>query len=254
MKSKKSYLAKVRKQRSLLDQIKTVERISDKGDEARMDAVKFKTIFGYSPLRPRLSRPMPGAQVTVRQLVQGSSFNTHTGLSGDRIVSPQTVDLAGALAFSLNDLSQSSTLAAFWDQYRIEAIRLFLVASISQVTFSTTATAPPAFPPMAVVVDYDDSNVLASFAAAMQYDNVQLLAPYQSVECTLIPKFAPTIWNSGAASGFSTKASIDEWIDVASPSVPMYGIKYYVPADGSATGHQSWTVFAEYTVSFKNVH
>lgn len=209
---------------------------------------------GYPVLEPRPMRPYPGAQLTTRQLVQGGSMNTHTGLTSDRIDSAQLADTQVALAFSLNDLAQAGTLTPFWDQYRFEKVKVFFVPSISDVTWSTTGTSAPAIPPLALVVDYDDSTVLANFAAALNYDQIQLLAPYQGCSIELVPKFAPTIWNSGAASGFSTKATIDEWIDVASPSVPLFGIKGIVPADGSATGHQSWRVFAEYTISFKNVH
>ncbi len=238
----------------LLARAAASERLTDTGDTASMDTAVFKMCRGYPKTSPRIPRPMPGAQVTVLQVVNGGNCVIHTGLSGDIIVSQQLADTAFVLAFGLQDLLQASSFTGVWDQYRIEKIKAMFVATASEVTYSTTATAPPAVPPLAIVVDYDDSTVLGSMAAALNYDNIQLLAPYQSCSVEIIPKFAPTVWNSGVASGFSTKASIDEWIDVASPAIPFFGIKGYVSADASSTGHQSWRVYVEYVVSFKNIH
>lgn len=241
------------KRGSLLQQVSRIEQRDEKADSTRLDRARITTSVGYGRISPRPARPMPGAQLTIMQVVEGSTFHTTTGLVGDLILAQQLAGVAVSLAFALSDFANAGTFTAAFDQYRFEKVKVHLVSSVSEVNYATASTAPPAVPPLAVVVDYDDSNALANFQAALQYDNIQLLAPYQSCSIEFLPKFAPTVWNSGAASGFSTKSCIEEWIDVASPQVPFFGIKAWVDADGAPTGHQSWRVFAEYFVSFKNV-
>lgn len=242
------------RQPGLLGRIAQQER-SDVADSAAEDsAVILSLPRGYPPITPRPVRPMPGAQTTILQTVPASSCAVKTAFTGDTIVQQQAADTAWVLAFSLVDLNQSATLTGLFDQYRFERVKVMLIPSISEVTFSTTATAPPSVPPLIAVIDYDDVSALGSAAAALEYDLLSLAAPYQGLSFEFVPKFQSLAQiNTGGTTGGGAVASTDEWISTSVNSVQFHGLKGYLTQDSSPTGHASWRVYVEYVVSFKNV-
>lgn len=135
----------------------------------------------------------------------------------------------------------------FWDQYKIDAVRITIAAqnnAIGLVTNTTTTLVP-----LYCVIDYDDSTALGSTGAAMAYSNCIALNPGESLERTFKPRMAVAAY----AGAFTSYANLpDQWIDAASPNVQHYGVKVFIPAVTVAqTLLQSWDVTLEYFVSFR---
>jgi hypothetical protein len=174
----------------------------------------------------------------------------HTGLSGANLPSAQLTDTFGVFAFELQDLPQAATFTSAFDQYRIDRVRLHLAAN-QNVNAVNAATSAIAFPPLIAVVDRDDSTALTTVNAALEYDELQMVKEYQSMTIDLKPALAPAFYQVGAFAGYGVSPGTP-WLDAASPAIRYYGIKTAMAATASAI-NVSWSVLAEYFVSFRNV-
>lgn len=126
-----------------------------------------------------------------------------------------TVATFSAVGFVISALDQFSTLAALFDQYRIREIEVWIVpqldASIS-VPQSNFAT----------VIDYDDSNLLTTYAQALDYVNCVSTNGAMAHYRRFVPHVAAAAY-SGAFTSFMNVTA--PWIDAASSGVIHYGIK-----------------------------
>jgi hypothetical protein len=205
------------------------------------------------------SRPFPGAQYTVRQMAstigQEVGFTSVGGnTAGTLSQSSNAAVVKFAAAFQLSDWAQSSTYASVFDQYRVELLRYFIKSGNNAIGLAGAAAVNQVNPTMYVVVDRDDNNALASYGAALQYDNVIELEGQDNGEITLVPSLTPAIYAGGAFSAYATERSDRVWIDIANTSVPMYGIKGVIGtlAAGAVSYDWTWLVSVEAIVSFRN--
>jgi len=138
-------------------------------------------------------------------------------------------------------LSNASVTSGFWDQYRLDAVRIRVAPTQNAIQVVTNSTTT--FTEIAVVIDYDDSTALTSLAAATAYSNCIILNPGESCERTFKPRMAVSAY-SGAFGGFANVA--DMWVDAASNTVQHYGLKCFVPGVTAAqTQLQAWNVTIE---------
>lgn len=216
--------------------------------------------LGRSSVVPFLREPQgprQGANFTSRQLA--ATFGVQTGLSNvGGSSSPAQLIMAGstavyfAMAFQLSDLTQSSTFAALFDQYRLEHVRVHF-KSRNPATFVANTSSPNGSVPSGyLVVDRDDATALTSISDTFQYENVIAFNGYDSSYVDLIPSLTPAVFASGAFSGYSTRDSDGVWLDIANTSIPSYGIKGALgPLSVSTTSSWTWDIYAEYIVSFR---
>jgi len=139
---------------------------------------------------------------------------TQEVLSSGAFVTSATLATFNAFAFSVSALDQISPLVALFDQYRIDLIELWFSAE-----GSAAATATGNF---ATVIDYDDFNVLSTYAQALDYVNVVSTMMGVSHYRKFVPHIAMAAY-SGAFTSFANVTS--PWIDAASPSVQHFGVK-----------------------------
>lgn len=201
----------------------------------------------------RLIKPRSGAELTIRQAVAGLSFSVKTGMTGgsNNINLTATGGFPIALAFALADLPQASSWTAVFDQYRFEEIEVhfhpYYNAQTPQTAFINVAGASQ------FVLDYDDSSSLATENAAMEYDNVQTAMVYDSISVRMKPAVAPAYYASGAFSGYGVEPSDKNWLDSASAAILHYGVKGWIGSfSPTSTAIAGWTVYGQYTVSFRN--
>jgi hypothetical protein len=201
----------------------------------------------------RLEQPRSGAELTVRQTVAGSSFAVHTGLTAGT----NNIDLLAtggfplALGFTLNDMPQSASWAAVFDQYRFEEIEIHLLPYYNnqtpQTVFKDVSGASH------FVLDFDDTSSLATENAALEYDNVQTAMVYDAISIKFRPAVAPAYYQSGAFSGYGVEPSDRNWLDCASLSIRHYGVKGWISTfSPTSTSIAGWVVYGQYTVSFRN--
>jgi len=205
----------------------------------------------------RLPRPFP---ITFRVRQVANTFNASTGLSNlggttaANLVLGSSTLVAFQVAFELQDLAQQATWTAAFDQYQIEKVLLRFKSRNNAVSLFNLASPNAAMPTGYMVIDRDDATVLASVAAAEEYDTVETFEGNQDVVCTIKPSVTPSIFASGAFSAYTVEESDAVWIDVANNNVPHYGIKGVISGlTLSTTSSWVWDVSAEYIVAFKNV-
>ncbi len=213
--------------------------------------------LGHSFLR-QPGRPLPGAMLSLRQIA--STFTVSSGLtnvggsdSAAQLIQAGATTVNAAIAFCLADLAQVSTLAALFDQYRIEKVKLHIKSRNNAVSTFNTASPNGAVPTGYVVIDRDDATALTSTSDAMQYNNCVTFNGEEDVEVELVPSITMAAYASGAFSGYTSELASSHWIDIANTSVPLYGVKICIgPLSASTTSSWAWDIIPEYVVSFKN--
>lgn len=219
-------------------------------------------VNGVRPqVMPRPRGPSMGATLTVKQAVNNFAVSTGVGLAASA-TQPAYVAVSGAtpvpfqIGHTLSDLGQVSTYASLFDQYKIERVHLRFTPRDNSINVTTQGTgANAAVPEMAVVVDRDDSSTLSGLAAALEYDNVQVI-PYGIMGLDVIysPSITKSAFASGLFSGYTVEDGRDTWLDIANTTVPYYGIKGVITAlNTSATYLYSWQIQCWYEISFKNI-
>lgn len=200
---------------------------------------------GDIPRRPKatymtLSHPVPRTtrQMTVRQEL---GPNVLTAAAGSAVT--------GTYNFQLSQLDQVAAFQALFDVYRIDAIRIRIAPQQNALGLTTNSTTT--LVELYNVVDYDDNTALATVAKAREYENCIILAPGESCERTFQPRAAIAAYQ-GALTAFGNVGGM--WIDQSYPNVQHYGLKVIIPAATVAqTQLQSWDIFFEMYVSFKEV-
>lgn len=142
-------------------------------------------------------------------------------------ISPSPGDVAyGAMSFQLDQLPAYTEFASLFDQYRIEKIDL--VFSTRLDPSSSSAAAQAWFPRLFTLVDNDDTTTPGGADELRQSARCQLaiVKPDAFVKRSFAPKCLSTVYNTAVSSGYALSDST--WLDMATPSVPHYGLKYAV--------------------------
>ncbi len=175
-------------------------------DIADAQSVQAKGMVPAEPDIPRLHIRRKKVYTFQRTYLVG-------GLNGST-----TIDQFGALNFTLNNFPNASEFTSLFDQYRL------LQVSVNFVPVSSAQ----ALAPLYTVIDYDDSTLPTSLNDLLQYQSLQMTQSGQFHSRTLTPQFDMAAY-SGAFTSYALSVP-GQWVDVASPSVQWYGIKYCLPA------------------------
>jgi hypothetical protein len=199
-----------------------------------------KTAKDDIPLRPR--HTYTTMSVNIPPVTDYTVVRT---LGHSSIVATPTTIVVTSLNYSLSQTGLTS--GQQWDQYKILAVRVTISPDQNAVGFFTNSTT--AYTPLYCVLDYDDSNNLASVAAAEAYSNCIVLGAGESCERTFRPRMAISAY-TGSFGGFANTS--DLWIDAASTGVLHYGMKIVIPgATAAQTLLPSWQVSTEYFIAFR---
>jgi hypothetical protein len=142
-------------------------------------------------------------------------------LNGDNI---DTRDLY-ALSFTFGQLPNYAEFAALFDKYVIDSVDVeFYFPVISQ----SPGDIGVKFCKIYTVIDYDDSNSPASLDELLEYQTLattQFNTSRSSHTVHLIPRVARPLYNGVSIIPAYEVAPPRVWIDLASTSVPHYGLK-----------------------------
>ncbi len=131
-----------------------------------------------------------------------------------------------------------------FDQYRFNSVTV--IARPRNNALDVTSAV--AIPPLYVVIDYDDDSALASAAAAGRYDNVMVVAPYESFKRVFVPRLSKATY-TGAFTGQSSEEPC--WLDCAILTTRHYGMKAYMATSGTAV---VWDLDIRANMSFRYLH
>jgi hypothetical protein len=170
------------------------------------------------------------------RIVQSVDYNT--GLSNTPLVTSSTSAATyAAKYFTIGDLDQVNTLAAFFDQYRIDLIEVWIECA-TPGTYNTHFVS---------VIDFDDANVLTTYPSAADYQN----AVDTSINISHYRAFVPHIAVASYSGSFISYQNVTApWIDYASSGVQHYGIKVAV---ATTVAVQTFNIRARFHVSNRNV-
>jgi len=140
---------------------------------------------------------------------------------------------AGAISFTLADLSNYTEYTALFDQYRIRRVQVSFrmcqdPESYTQLNTTSAGNANNFYPDIYTTVDHDDTTAPA-YADIMQYDKLKtgLLSPRRWFTYTCHPTPNLQVYRGVATTGYAM-ASSKLWLDCAQADIPHYGVKYYI--------------------------
>lgn len=160
---------------------------------------------------------------------------------GTPITPSTTVDQAGALNFQLTNFPDATEFTSLFDQYRIVQITVEFLS----------LTTGPYVSPLTSIIDYDDSNAVASLNELLEYQTAMTTTAGANHTRTLTPHVTSAVY-SGAFTSFAV-APNSLWIDCANANVQYYGLKYYFPALSGGTNTVLYNVYISGILQFKRV-
>jgi len=165
---------------------------------------------------------------------------------GTQISSSAGGEVIYTQSFKLSDLPGSGSLVAVFDQYKIDAIEVWLIPN----TNTTGNSAGFDGFTVSSVIDYDDDSTSGVTSATLQqYQNCVMTSRFEGVYRKWRPHAQSSLLNnSNALVGSGNVTS--PWIDCAQPSIKHYGIKLVFNATATTS---ILSVRARYSVSFRNV-
>lgn len=208
------------------------------------------------PRMPSPGGPSKGATMTTTQFVRGSDMTLPTGsaIVGALIRQSSSSDVFASWAFALADIPNITSIAALFDQYRIDEIQFRLRSRNPGVWQANQASPNYATTSPLLVIDRDDNTAPTTLLELQQYDNCQCISAQDSIDVIFEPSITPSVFSGGAFSGYAVDDSGKYWLDVANTGIPHYGIKVGMPAlVATTTSRYDWDVEAVYKVSFLNV-
>lgn len=154
----------------------------------------------------------------VRNLDQGTIFTTSVA-----------VPTFGNFAVQLANLPSFADFSSLFDQYRFTRIEYWIYSKPG----TTGTTNNLLGSKICTVIDYDDSTNLTSFAQAQEYQSCIMTTLSDGHYRSLTPHVANAVYAGGVFTSFGNMTS--PWIDIASSTVPHYGLKVAAEASQVAT-------------------
>jgi len=181
---------------------------------------------------------MPRIRDKIPMVVSRDPIWTTTGTISFGTITPSlSLDVIGGLSFHLDQLANSAAFVQIFDVYRIIEVQ------VNFVPINPSASQNPLY----TVIDYDDATSI-TINAMTQYETLQITAGPHMTTRTFTPR---TIINAVAPGGaFSMKAF--QWLDVATPTTPYYGLKYGIPALSSGSATPVYQVSFRLVVQFRH--
>jgi len=173
-------------------------------------------------------------------------FSTTKMYAIESVLSTTTVPAYYTPSFTLSLLDPDySSLAAVFDQYKVEVIEIILTPRITEST--SNVTQPGGY--LYSCIDYDDQTSLGSIAAIQAYANVvatRMVVPHR--RCWK-PRMAVATY-AGSFGGFGNVPS--GWVDTASTSVQFYGVKFACDTGPTGAGINTWDMQIRSRISFRS--
>jgi len=165
--------------------------------------------------------------IPVMKLKQQRIYNFRETYSAATITASTSLPVFGALNFQINSLGDLSSYQGLFDAYRIIQAEVQFIPKY--VVGSNTGV-----PLLFTVIDYDDSSTPTQISQLLDYDTVQISPGDVLQSRVLTPRAALGVYGSTLTSYGQTANS--QWMDLASPQVQYYGVKYGLEAAAYSAG------------------
>lgn len=193
--------------------------------------------------------PVNGAMYSHRSLLE--TYTDSTGLTTSNSLKAATSTVFASVAFEIGDLDDFTSLSGAFDQYRIDWVDVFIKPSSNSYNGDSNASPNQARPNLYCVVDRDDATQPTSISQLRQYNECLEASSYEGVYFGFKPSVTPAYYSTGSFVGYGVEES--QWIDVASSTVPHYGLKMAVePLQATSTDDIIWRVETYLYTSWKS--
>jgi len=162
------------------------------------------------------------------------------------ITSNNTVSSAVQKFWTTSDISQFSSFAAVFDQYRIDFVECWLFPRNP----TSNSGAGVYRGNLYTVIDYDDAGGLSSIPNALAYENCAITPATCGIYRRFVPHIAVATYSGSFASYLNTQ---NQWIDSVSTGVQYYGLKAIMDASDAAADDITYDLYSRVHYSFRNV-
>jgi hypothetical protein len=154
-----------------------------------------------------------------------------------------TIPTAGAKSFQLSDVFDATNLSKVYDQYCIFAVSVSFAPANSALPVANASLGV-----LTSVIDFSDVTLLASTNEANSYSTAlhQQITMGKSQQREFMPCSSSAQYLTAVTTGYGPTR---QWIDINSPSVPHFGLKYYF--EGASVGY-TMDVFIDYLFGFRS--
>ena len=185
----------------------------------------------------------------MEKIKQPVQFFTRTVYAPAQITTSSTVDTFGALQFNLNQIPNVAEFTALYDQYQIKGIQWTLLPRWnSGEGGDPTVVNNNLISPVFTVLDYDDATAPSSLDDLMQYQNLKQTRNAVPHRRYFKPQVLISNYRTALTTGYAPKKN--QWLDIAQPDIPHFGLKYGIPVNGES---MKYDVMVKYYLAFKNV-
>lgn len=217
--------------------VKSIRSSRPAAKRSEQDSKALRTIADSEATQQR------GVLPTVRDIepitvARDKVYTFSRSLSVGTITPSATLDTFGAANFTLASLPDSTEFTTLFDQYRL----------LQVVVRFVPLTTGPYMSPLFTVIDYDDSTTPTGIASLLEYMTLETTQSGSFCIRAFNPRFATAAY-SGVFTSFAQSRG---WVDVASPSVQYYGIKWGVPANPGGTTTAVYAIYADVVVQCRN--
>lgn len=140
-----------------------------------------------------------------------------------------TASTLGAISFALNQMPDGNTLAALFDEYKIEKVKLTIrpTSNVSEAASGQHVTTAAGYTGLGLVhtaIDYNDEAAPANAGTVIAYRNSKTTRSDEIHVRTFAPKVAVEVFRSSVATAYASLP--DTWLSSSITDVPHYALKY----------------------------
>ncbi len=161
-----------------------------------------------------------------------------------QLASSTSIEIDGSISFNLNSSGIATSLASLFDCYRIRRAKVLFEPLANQNSSTGGASAS-----LITALDHDDATSLTS-TSLLSYSSVQVAPAGTVVERVLTPNAANPVY-SGSGFTYFARVPNSQWIDLANPATPYYGVKYTL--GNTATATTIYNIYVHLVVECKNI-
>ena len=156
-------------------------------------------------------------------------------------------------AFTLNSLPNYTEFTGLFDVYRIRKVVVTFICDRATASVGAAAVANTLTPNLWVCTDYDDATPLATEGDWSQVEGAKYKQLDRPVTWTVYPRVAAALYGGA----FTSYGNTNMWVDLGSPGVQWYGIKWaydmYSAAGAGATILSHINIHFNLTIECKGV-
>lgn len=154
------------------------------------------------------------------------SFKRKVFLQDYAVVS--TTQAAVAQQFALADLPGFTDFTNLYDMYKITKVIFKLIPKFTNVALAAGSPNNSNLQQIHSVIDYDDATAPSTIGQLCQYQSHRMTRGTQIHSRTFVPKVQTTV------SALSAAPKANQWIDCDQTTINHRGVKFIIPAAGTA--------------------